>query len=490
MSIEFPRYGSNWIAGAEHAPISSNTQDVINPADGTVLGKVAMSGEADVSLAIVEGQKAFQKWKRWTVKERMKPLLRFRQLIEQHEEQFVQLVVEENGKNRNEARGSVRKGNETVEYACGMPQLLAGKCLEVSNGVECKELRMPLGVVASVVPFNFPIMVPLWTIPIAMATGNCIILKPSEKVPSCGMLLAKLSKLAGFPDGVFQVVNGGKDVVNALCDNPDLNGLTFVGSTKVAKLVYKRCANQEIPKKCLALGGAKNHMIAMADCDIKMCSHDIVNSFAGTAGQRCMAAANLVLVGENDDLLNAIVEEAKSRSFGFEKMQIGPVIDQAAHTRITRYITDAEKAGAKILLDGRKVNKTKGTWVGPTIILVPDTSLGCFNDEIFGPVLSALIVNSREEAIAVENSNRYGNAACIYTSSGDHAEWFSKRFSAGMIGVNIGVPVPREPFAFGGINESKFGNSDITADGGIEFFTQRKKITTKWRPSVKKTWMD
>merc|ERR1719193_1094182 len=353
---------------------------------------------------------------------------------------------------------------------------------------------MPLGVVGSIVPFNFPIMVPMWTMPVAIATGNCQILKPSEKVPGAAFLLAQLTKEAGLPDGVFQVVNGIVPVVNAICDAPLIKAVSFVGSTRVAKIVAKRCRSLEHPKRVLALGGAKNHMIAMPDCNIAMCSVDVVNSYAGTTGQRCMAAANLVLVGKNDALLDAVIKEAASRVRGVGKKMIGPCINKTAQERIVGYINDAEKNGGEILLDGRKWLEEEdckhGYWVGPTIIKFKDAKHKCFHEEIFGPVLSVVEVPDRETAIAIENANRYGNAACIYTSSGEHAQWFYKRFSAGMIGVNIGVPVPREPFAFGGYNDSKIGDFDITDDGGIEFFTWRKKITSKWVPPPRKTWMD
>jgi len=257
MPLDYKRYGHNFVNGKPVVPETDKFLEVVSPRDGKVLGKTPLSTAKDVRAAVEAAKAAFPAWSGLTVKKRMAPLLKLRNLIEEHEEEFIKCVVEENGKNSNEAMGSTRKGNETVEYACGMPALMAGRCLEVSGGVECKDRKVPLGVVASVVPFNFPVMVPLWTAPIALATGNCFICKPSEKVPSCAMLLAHLAKLAGFPDGVFQVVNGGVDAVNALCDDEDVKALSFVGSTKVAKIVAKRCASQDSPKRCLALGGAK-----------------------------------------------------------------------------------------------------------------------------------------------------------------------------------------------------------------------------------------
>lgn len=296
--------------------------------------------------------------------------------------------------------------------------------------------------------------------------------------------IAQMMHDAGVPPGVFGIVNGAVDVVNALVDHPDIKAFTFVGSTPVAKLLSQRC--RAIPKKALCLGGAKNHLVVLPDADIEMTTGDIINSFAGSAGQRCMAASVMLMIGEQKACLDRLCEKTAAIKAGQGAGEGPPVIDEAALTRITRYINEAEKAGAKILVDGRpwtgKVNGGKGYWVGPTIIQHSNCTDAAMKEEIFGPVLSVYICKDREEAIAIENSSPFGNAASIYTSVGQNADWFTKRFDAAMIGVNIGVPVPREPFSFGGWNDSKFGDMDITGDGGIEFFTKRRKITTKWVP--------
>jgi len=366
--------------------------------------------------------------------------------------------------------------------------------LEVAGGVECKDYRDPIGVVASIVPFNFPAMVPMWTLPIAIATGNTLILKPSEKVPLTITYMVALFKEAGLPDGVINIVNGGLDAVNGICDHPDIKAVTFVGSSRVAEIVAKRCRN--LNKKVLALGGAKNYLIALPDCHVDMTSTDVMKSFAGCSGQRCMAASVLLVVGAakgNNDLIDAVVAKSSALTPGQSKpSDMGPVIDKAAVDRITGYIDLAERNGAKILVDGRSWTKSQkqGYWVGPTVIEHTNPNDCHFSEEIFGPVLSIYRVKDKEEALLMENKVSYGNAACIYTSAGESAQWFAGKLSAAMIGINIGVPVPREPFSFGGMNASRFGDSDITGDAGIEFFTNRRKVTTKWTPPRNQSdWM-
>lgn len=470
---------NNYINGSFVAPASGKYLAVTSPADGEVITEVAMSTEADVAKAVEAAQAAFEKWSAITVKSRAQYLLKLHALIRDNASELADIIVKEHGKTKIEAMGDVAKGNETVEYACSMPQLLAGRVLEVSRGIECKDYKRPLGVVASIVPFNFPAMVPFWTIPIAIATGNCVILKPSEKVPLTMRRIMGLFEKAGIPPGVVQIVNGGVDAVNAICDHPQIKAVTFVGSSKVAGIVQKRC--RDLNKRVLALGGAKNHLVALPDCNIDMTSTDVVNSFTGCSGQRCMAASVLLTVGPMPELIEAIKKKAAALVAGSENRNVGPVIDQLSLDRITSYIGRPEH---ELLLDGRGWTKTmtKGFWVGPTILKHTNHMDAGMRDEIFGPVLSIYECKSKEEAIAIENGNPYGNAACVYTSVGAHAQWFTKRLSAGMLGINIGVPVPREPFSFGGINDSKFGDVDITGDGGIEFFTKRIKVTQKWMP--------
>eukprot|EP01116_Phalansterium_solitarium_P008521 TRINITY_DN22436_c0_g1_i1.p1 TRINITY_DN22436_c0_g1~~TRINITY_DN22436_c0_g1_i1.p1 ORF type:complete len:501 (-),score=150.22 TRINITY_DN22436_c0_g1_i1:188-1690(-) len=481
----------NYISGKTVAPSTGKYLSVTAPATGEEIARVALSEAADVDAAVAGALAALPKWSALTVKARSQVLYKFRQLVLAHREELADLVVLEHGKNRVEAYGSIDKGVETVEWACSLPQVCQGRYLEVSTGVTCHEVREPVGVVASIVPFNFPFMVPMWTLPIALAAGNAYILKPSEKVPMTMYRVKDLLKEAGLPDGVFSIVNGTAPVVNAFCDHPKINAVTFVGSSKVAELVSHRARLTN--KRVLALGGAKNHMVSMPDCNIPMCANDIVASFTGCCGQRCMAASVLLTVGKQEELVKKIVEVASNLKAGQAGGEVGPVIDDLAQQRIIRYINEAEASGAQILLDGRgwATERKEGWWIGPTIIRHTNRADPALHDEIFGPVLSILEVESKEDAIAIENANPYGNAACIYTNAGATAEWFSKRFSVGMVGVNIGVPVPREPFSFGGSNISKFGDMDITGDGGLEFFTKRKKVTTKWNPPAagRQDWM-
>jgi methylmalonic acid semialdehyde dehydrogenase len=480
-----PQELQNFVAGAYKPPLEARPfVDVTNPADGSVVAKVPLCTAADVDDIVKEAKKAHASWASKTVKTRVQCLFKLKSIMEANADELTDIVVKEHGKTRPEALASLMKGIETLEYACSMPQLIQGRVLDVSTGVQCRESREPLGVVASVVPFNFPVMVPFWTVPIAIACGNCVILKPSEKVPMTMNRIAQMMNEAGVPPGVFNLVNGAVDAVNALIDHPDVKAFTFVGSTPVAKLLSQRC--RSIPKKALCLGGAKNHLVVLPDADIEMTTGDIMNSFAGSAGQRCMAASVMLMVGEQKACLDRLCEKASAVKAGQGAGECPPVIDAAAVTRITKYINDAEAAGAKVLVDGRTwtgtANGGKGFWVGPTIIQHTSPDDAAMKEEIFGPVLSVYICKDKDEAIKIENSSPFGNAASIYTSVGQHADWFTKRFDAAMVGVNIGVPVPREPFAFGGWNDSKFGDMDITADGGIEFFTKRRKITTKWVP--------
>ena len=358
---------------------------------------------------------------------------------------------------------------------------------EVSKGVECRTEYCPLGVVASIAPFNFPNMVPHWTLPNAIALGNCLILKPSEQVPISSIRIAELLKEAGLPDGVFNIVNGSKEIVEAICDHPGIEAVSFVGSTKVAKIVYKRATSNL--KRCVALGGAKNHLIVLPDAHVGMTASNVVASMAGCSGQRCMAAAQMVGVGAIDHIVEKMCEEAQKLVPG---KNLGSVISKEARERIEGYINEAEAAGAKVLVDGRNVKvegHENGYYVGPTVIDYVTPEMRIAKEEVFGPVITIVRVNSVDEGIELENSSNYGNAAAVFTQSGGMARYVMDKASAGMIGVNIGVPVPREPFSFGGWNESKFGVGDITGKSSIEFWTQLKKTTTKWNPEARTNWM-
>ncbi len=379
------------------------------------------------------------------------------------------------------------KASDIWAFGVSMFQLITGELLEVSKGVECRVEHKPLGVIASISPFNFPNMVPHWTIPNAIALGNCMILKPSEQVPISANRIAELLKEAGLPDGVFNVVNGDKEIVEAICDHPDIEAVSFVGSTKVAKIVYKRATSNL--KRCTALGGAKNHLIVLPDAHPDMTASNVTASMSGCAGQRCMAASAMVAVGPIDSIIQKICDEAKKIIPG---KNLGSVISKEAKERIERYISEAEKAGAKILVDGRNFKvegHENGFYVGPTVIdfVTPDMAIA--KEEVFGPVLAIIRASNLDEALDIENSSNYGNAASVFTQSGGLARQVMERASAGMIGVNVGVPVPREPFSFGGWNESKFGVNDITGKSSIELWTKLKKTTVKWNPEGKTNWM-
>lgn len=479
---ETPLIIDNYINGQRVPPSNGSYQDVISPSTGKVTARVALSSTADINVAVQHAKVAFKNWSAQTLKTRAAKAMKLHQLIEDNAEMLARSVVNENGKAFPEAMASVAKANETCEWACSLPQLAQGKQLEVSRGVKCEEFRDPIGVVASICPFNFPIMVAFWTLPIALTMGNVMIMKPSEKTPITMSLVADLVKQAGYPDGVFQIVNGAVDVVNGICDNSGISAVTFVGSSKVAELVYKRCTN--LNKRVLALGGAKNHLVALPDCDVEMTASDVVSSFSGCAGQRCMAASVLLIVGDQPKLIEAIANKVKALVPGQETGQIGPVIDKTSQSRILGLLNNAEKTGVQFLVDGRHwaTERIQGTWVGPTVLFHTNKSDETMHVEVFGPVLSIYKCATWEEALQIENDNPHGNAAGVYTQSGAAAEFFSSKFRAGMIGVNIGIPVPREPFSFGGLygTLSKFGDTDITGDGGMEFFSTRRKVTTKW----------
>jgi malonate-semialdehyde dehydrogenase (acetylating)/methylmalonate-semialdehyde dehydrogenase len=477
----------NYIAGNFVAGEARDFLDVFNPADGSVLSRVPLSAAADVDRAVQAAKAAFPKWSGMPIKERVQVFFRYKALLEKNIDELARLVTEENGKIDGEARAEVLKSAELTEFACSLPQITAGEVLEVSRGVECRVERFPVGVVASITPFNFPNMVPNWTIPNAIALGNCMILKPSELVPLSAGRIAELLREAGLPDGVLNVVHGGQETVEAICDHPGIEGISFVGSTKVAKIVYRR--GSASLKRVLALGGAKNHLIVMPDAEPEMTSSNVVASMAGCAGQRCMAASVLMAVGASDHIIDRMVATMKNMVPG---VHIGPVISKEAKARIESYITEAEKMGAKVLVDGRGYRvqgKESGYYVGPTLIdhVTPDMRIA--QEEVFGPVMVIIRTKDVAEAVGVQQKSPYGNAASVFTESGSVARYVMENASAGMVGVNVGVPVPREPFGFGGWNESRFGVGDITGRGSIEFWTKSKKMTTKWNKEAGVNWM-
>jgi malonate-semialdehyde dehydrogenase (acetylating)/methylmalonate-semialdehyde dehydrogenase len=483
------KYGSvkNYIHGQFVDAQAANYMDVVSPVDGSLLSKVPMSGASELDAAVISAKSAFKAWSATPIKERVQVFFRYKQLLHQNLQELSQLIVEENGKTYTEAVAEIEKAIELTEFATSLPQLITGELLEVSKGIECRTEYVPLGVVASIVPFNFPSMVPNWTIPNAIALGNCMIIKPSEKVPLSVGRIAELLKEAGLPDGVFNVVHGDSVIVEAICDHPGIEAVSFVGSTKVAKIVYRRATYNY--KRCLALGGAKNHLLVLPDAIPGMTAANITASMSGCGGQRCMAASAMVGVGEVDHIIAKIVDEVNKVIPGDN---LGAVISKQSKENIERYITSAEAQGAKILVDGRNTvvkGKENGYYVGPTVIDYVTPDMDVAREEIFGPVISIMRAKTLDEALAIENANPYGNAAAVFTQNGGAARHVISNASAGMIGVNVGVPVPREPFSFGGWNESKFGVGDITGKSSIEFWTKLKKTTTKWNPEAGVNWM-
>lgn len=476
----------NYINGAFDSK-GQDSMDVISPLDGSVISSVPLSTTQDLDRAVQAAQKAYPAWSALTFKERVQVFFKYRTLLEKNLDELTHLVRLENGKTYGEAKAEVEKSIELCEFAVSIPQIIVDEVQEVSKGVECRIEHKPLGVVASITPFNFPNMVPHWTLPNALVLGNTMVMKPSELVPLSTVRMAELLKEAGLPDGVFNIVNGGKEVVEAICDHPDIKAVSFVGSTKVAKIVYKRATSSL--KRCVALGGAKNHLIVLPDANPDMTASNVVASMTGCAGQRCMAASVMVGVDKVQHIIDKMVVEAKSIVPG---ENLGSVISAEAKARIEGYITEAEANGATILVDGRNATvkgKEGGFYVAPTIIDHVTTDMSVAREEIFGPVISIIRAKDLNEAIEIENGSNYGNSAAVFTQSGGLAKEVMERASAGMIGVNIGVPVPREPFSFGGWNESKFGVGDITGRSSIEFWTQNKKTTIKWNPEAKTNWM-
>lgn len=467
----------NYIHGSQ-APSNGEAKYVLSPVNGDVLTTVPFSTREELQSAVNAAQAAFPAWTQLTLRQRCDIFYRYRSLLQDNLGELSRLCHEENGKTIGESKAEVLKAIELTELACSLPNLVAGEALEVSPGFDCSIEQAPLGVVSCITPFNFPIMVPHWTIPMALALGNTMVFKPSEQVPISGARIAELLTEAGLPDGVFNVVHGDKQVVDFICDNADIQALTIVGSTPVAKAVYARATSNY--KRVLALGGAKNHLIVMPDADVEHTAVNVAASACGCAGQRCMAAATMVAVGDVDHIVEQVVIQSRLLVPGDN---LGAVISADAKVRIEGYITEAVEQGATVLLDGRGVTVEgceNGTYVGPTVLDNVSPDMNIASAEVFGPVLSIVRTTDLDKAIDLENSSPYGNAAVVYTQDGQVAREFAGRASAGMIGVNVGVPVPSEPFGFGGWNDSRFGVGDITGRGSIQFWTQSKKITSHW----------
>ena len=477
--------GGEWVASS-----ATEFGEVYNPSTGEVIAKVPMGGNDDVDRAAKAAHEAFLTWREVPIVERARVMFRFKNLLEARYEEIARLVTREHGKTLTEARASVQRSIEVVEFACGIPSLFNGETLEnIARGVDCETVRHPLGVCAGIAPFNFPAMVPLWMYPIAITCGNSFVLKPSEKVPLTSMLIAELLLEAGLPKGVFNIVHGGKDCVNALLTHPLIKAISFVGSTAIAKHVYQ--TGTAHGKRVQAAGGAKNHIIIMPDADMDQTVHALQASAFGCAGERCMAGSLALPVGDAAEELIPRLVEASSRmkvgpTDGEETPDMGPLISAEHLSRVKGLIEKGEREGAKVALDGRQLKADKGFFLGPTIFDKANPDMSIVKEEIFGPVLSVVRVKTIEDAIAVGDQCPYGNGAVIYTNSGRAAREFKHRFNAGMIGINVGVPASMAWFPFTGWNASFFGDLHIQGKEGIHFYTQQKMIMSRWfAPSQK-----
>lgn len=471
--------------GGGFQPGQGAAQSLLSPYTGKPLAVFNEASPEQLKAAVAAAAKAQLDWRVSPIRERAAALGRFMRLVERDLDRLGAAAAMESGKTWDEGRAGVLKGLEVAEYAVSLANGAPGAVQEVSRGITCRSLREPLGVVAGIAPFNFPAMVPMWMFPIALVCGNAFILKPSPKVPLTSFYMAQLMAEAGMPAGLFNTLTGGRALVEQLIDEPAIKAIGFVGSSAVARTVYARAASHG--KRCLALGGAKNPLILTPDADPALAVQGVVDSFTGCAGQRCMAGSLLITAGNCEALLAEIVARASAIRLGRD---MGAIIDAASHNRLLDAIG---RSGAELLLDGRSAPPPAGgeggNWLGPTILRVTNPAHFCARDELFGPILTVIGVNTLSEALALERSSAYGNAVAVFTSSGAVADTVAREASAGMVGINIGVPVPREPFSFGGSKASKFGTGDITGAGGLEFWTQTKKITVKWSPASDHNWM-
>lgn len=476
----------HFINGTEDPGQGKRRQEVFNPAAGQPTGNLHLANSDDLERTLQTASKAAENWGELSLSKRMSVLFKFRELVHDHTQQLADIITSEHGKVVSDAAGEVARGLEVIEFACALPETLKGEFSDdVSTGIDVFSFRQPLGVVAGITPFNFPVMVPLWMSPIAIATGNAFILKPSERDPSASMLLAKLWKQAGLPDGVFQVLHGDKETVDGLLTHELVDGVSFVGSTPVARHIHEVATAHG--KRVQALGGAKNHALVMPDADLDLAAEHLSAAAFGSAGERCMAISVAVAVGDiGDALVEKLEKQARSVTVGDgtrEDSEMGPLITNDARERVRRLVGEAEDDGAVIVVDGRThevVNRESGFFVGPTLVDRVVESMSAYREEIFGPVLVVLRAASLDEAIEVINSNPYGNGTAIFTSSGRAARLFQRKVTVGMIGVNVPIPVPAAQHSFGGWKDSLFGEHNIYGPDGVHFYTRGKVVTQRW----------
>lgn len=476
---------SHYVGGKAFAGSSKRTAPVYDPALGTISKEVALASAADVDNAVAVANAAFPAWRDLSVAKRQSVMFRFRELLEAKKSELAAIITAEHGKVLSDAMGEIQRGQEVVEFACGLGHLMKGEYSEnASTDVDVYSLKQPLGVVGIISPFNFPAMVPMWFFPVALAAGNCVILKPSEKDPSAANWVAELLTEAGLPDGVFNVVHGDKEAVDALLVNPDVQSISFVGSTPIARYVYETGA--KAGKRVQALGGAKNHMLVLPDADLDLVADSAVNAGFGSAGERCMAISVVVAVEPiADSLVDAIATKMAGIKVGDGRRScdMGPLVTEVHRDKVASYIEVAEKDGATVVVDGRDVTpdgEPGGFWLGPTLIDRVPTSSKVYQDEIFGPVLSVVRVQSYEEGLELINSGAFGNGTAIFTNDGGAARRFQNEVQVGMIGINVPIPVPVAYFSFGGWKHSLFGDSRAHGEEGFRFFTRTKVVTSRW----------
>ena len=475
----------HWVGGAERAGAGERYGDVYDPALGIATKRVALAAEEDVDAAVTAAKEAFPAWRDLSLARRQAILFAFRELLNARKGELAEIITSEHGKVLSDALGEISRGQEVVEFACGLAHHLKGEYSEqVSTGVDAYSLRQPLGVVGIISPFNFPAMVPMWFFPIAIAAGNAVVLKPSEKDPSAAIWMAELWKEAGLPDGVFTVLQGDKVAVDGLLNHPDVASISFVGSTPIARYVYE--TGTQNGKRVQALGGAKNHMVVLPDADLDLAADAAINAGFGSAGERCMAVSALVAVGSiADELVQKIAERAATikTGDGRRSCDMGPLVTKVHRDKVASYIDTAKNDGAEVVVDGRDVKPDadgEGFFLGPTLLDKVPTSSTAYTDEIFGPVLSVLRVDSYADAMDLIRANPYGNGVAIFTNDGGAARRFTNEVPVGMVGVNIPVPVPMSYYSFGGWKNSLFGDTHAHGIEGVHFFTRGKVVTSRW----------
>ena len=481
----------HYIDGKSFSGSSDKKGKIFNPATGKQESEVRLGSRADLDLAVEKAKKAFESWSNTPPLQRARIIFKFKELVEKNSDELTKLIVNEHGKVYEDAKGSLIRGLEVVEFACGIPQMLKGEFTEnVGTNIDSWSTRQPLGVCAGITPFNFPAMVPMWMFPMAIACGNTFVLKPSEKDPSCAMKLANLFKEAGLPDGVFNIVNGDKEVVDAILENKDISAVSFVGSTPIAKYIYENAAKNE--KRVQALGGAKNHCVVMPDCDLDQAVNGLMGAAYGSAGERCMAQSVAVAVGNiGDDLVNQISKKVETLKVGpgmDKASEMGPLVTKEHLERVKGYVDLGVKEGAKLVVDGRDIKLQgyeNGYYIGGCLFDHVNKDMRIYKEEIFGPVLSVVRVKNFNEAVQLINDHEFGNGTSIYTRDGDVGRTFANKIKVGMVGINIPIPVPVAYHSFGGWKRSLFGDQHMHGPEGVRFYTKLKTITSRWPSGVR-----